>query len=59
MIAHLNMKSKHKIQNTPFICTKLQHQKTWDIFKYHSQFIIKILTYLKTPILILKCCLLI
>ena len=53
------MKCKYELQNTPLNRTKLQHQKTWVVFNYHSPFIVKIPTYLKTPILILKCCLLI
>ena len=59
MITHLNMKSNHEIQTTQLNYTKLQKQKTWVIFNYHSPFVIKLPTYIKTQILIPHSCLLV
>jgi hypothetical protein len=59
MITHLNMKSRHEVQNTPFNCTKLQYQKNMGYFQLSQPIYHKTTDILKTSILILKCCLLI
>ena len=53
------MKSNNEIQTTRLKYTKTQNRKTWVDFNYHSPFVTKLPTHLKTPTLISHRCLLI
>lgn len=58
-VTKLKMKSQHENPITRLKNTKFQHQKTQVIFRHHrTKIIITLTSNLKTPILILNCCLL-